>query len=267
MPSLDGPQIKLDRAREHLRLLDEEIQTFLRSEPRPYGGVREIDPVDGSHVWRFKVYRTPPPRLGVLVGDVVHNQRAALDHLIWQLALTSTSRPRSSIQFPIYRSRTPSSRGEHAFDPHGIKQMGGVPPAAQSIIEAKQPYHAPNPEHTPIWLLHTLDIEDKHRIIPVVDAVLPQGIYALPGEVFDDPGTVPFQGGTLNDGTELLRVSRQMGARIQEHGEPRFAFNIALSGKGPASTYPVWEILSNIDRAIREDVFHPLAPFVTGGHP
>lgn len=269
MPSLQDPYLKLERAREHLRTLDKEIQTFLQSTPRPYRGVREVDPRDGSHVWRLKIDRTPPDRLGVLVGDVVHNQRAALDHLAWQLALLTKKRPRRSTQFPIYLNQYPAYRGQRAFNPHGIKQMADIPKPAQDIIKSKQPYTVPgglDPRNTPLWFIHELDIVDKHRLIPVLSHTTARvsQIHALSGEVFDDPETVTH-GGVLNQGDEILRVSATHGVRIEGDDEPRFVFNVALGVEGPVSTHPVWEVFNNIDRGIKE-FFSLFEPFFTGGH-
>ncbi len=46
------------------------------------------------------------PYFSVVVGDVIHNLRSALDHLAWQLVILDGGQPNDSTQFPIYESAT-----------------------------------------------------------------------------------------------------------------------------------------------------------------
>jgi hypothetical protein len=90
---------KLDRARELLPLLRTEIDDYYASDPihlrlQHFEGPNRLEAVIES-------VHQPPLRLGVLMGDIVHNIRCALDHLVWQLALTRTPTPHSKPQFPI----------------------------------------------------------------------------------------------------------------------------------------------------------------------
>jgi hypothetical protein len=241
MPSLDGPNLKLKRAREHLHALDVEIDAFLHTDPRPFRGVREIDPDDGSHVWRLRIDRTPPDRMGVLIGDVVHNQRAALDHLVWQLALLTSESPRRSTQFPVYLDRLASRPGQRAFDPDGLRQIADIPVEAKRIIESKQPFTVSpgsDPRDTPLWFIHDLDIVDKHRLIPVLSPTTARitAIHPIPSDVPE--AEIISHGGVLNQGDEILRVPAVIGARMKEDSEPRFVFDVALGVAGPVGTHP-----------------------------
>ena len=245
MPSLDGPLTKLDRARQHLREFDRAADEFVTSEPRPYRGISETDSRDGGRVWRLKIERHPPDRLGLLVGDIIHNMRASLDHLVWQLALLTTPTPNARTEFPIYLDAQPASSGRSAFKREGQAKIRDIPQTAQSVIESKQPYHASDPEHTPIWLLHTLDIEDKHKLIPTL-GVLATGALGFPEGVLTDHQTDSRGGSAFEDGDMLLRVGAESARRIDAYGEPRFTFGVALSVEGPARGYSAWEILNDI---------------------
>jgi hypothetical protein len=70
-------------------------------EPRPFD-VRKVWDAD-RHRYEFvpMLHRSPPLRLGVILGDMVHNLRSALDHLVWQAVLRNGGRPNRSHQFPI----------------------------------------------------------------------------------------------------------------------------------------------------------------------
>ena len=43
----------------------------------------------------------PPPMFGVRIGEIVHNLRAALDYLVFQLAILDSGSEQQGTQFPI----------------------------------------------------------------------------------------------------------------------------------------------------------------------
>lgn len=52
-----------------------------------------------------EVHREPPPEIGIIVGDFVHNLRCAFDHVMWALArsiVTPPLVPDYCTQFPIF---------------------------------------------------------------------------------------------------------------------------------------------------------------------
>ena len=76
---------KLDRAKEHLKALDEEIGVFLDSKPAVV--VREYDAQLPRYLFRVKSMRAiPQARWALIIGDCVHNLRSALDYIAWRLA-------------------------------------------------------------------------------------------------------------------------------------------------------------------------------------
>lgn len=102
--SWDGIRAKLDRAREHLNVLDDLIGAYFKT--HPYRIVGEEARRDGY--WYFAVYLEvttyPPDEIwGPIIGDTVHNLRSALDHIAWRLALDAArvGTPRL-IEYPIF---------------------------------------------------------------------------------------------------------------------------------------------------------------------
>src|SRR5262245_15024560 len=100
---LDGARLKVVRAQEHLESLKDESRGYLDGhpykiiteeihDPQGFPSMQAILP-DGSpkltKYWKFtpEVHTLPPLRLSALIGDVVGNLRAALDYIVWQLAL------------------------------------------------------------------------------------------------------------------------------------------------------------------------------------
>ncbi|MBV9452672.1 MAG: hypothetical protein JOZ19_00910 [Rubrobacter sp.] len=73
--------IKVDRAKVRLSTLDKEVRSFLDS------GAHEIQPKFDGQTGEVVIYVEPhekPPILewSAIIGDIVHNLRSALDHLV-----------------------------------------------------------------------------------------------------------------------------------------------------------------------------------------
>ncbi len=83
---LSGAWTKIRRADVHLSTLHERIQSFLDSDPN------EVEIQSYSETGEVAIYAEPrrePPVLewSAIIGDVVHNLRSALDHLVWSLTV------------------------------------------------------------------------------------------------------------------------------------------------------------------------------------
>lgn len=136
---LSGVWAKIERADEHFDLLEREIRAFTDRNPQPIGV--SIPYFDAESGW-FTVYaieaEPAPPRLGVILGDLVHDTRSALDHLIWQLVILNGATPKRSNVFPLTLS-------EAGWD-NAIRRrlLQGVSTKHRAIIKRVQPYQGPN---------------------------------------------------------------------------------------------------------------------------
>jgi hypothetical protein len=161
--SLTGPFAKLDRAYEHLRVLDAETAAFYEGsadEGQPYEVQSEFRADTSEYVFTIKVLRQPPARLGLILGDYIHNLRSALDHLVCQLArLSEPSDDCTTTQFPIRKSR-------QLFDSVEPDWLRGVDAKHRARIEQAQPYNARERarDHA-LSIIEALDNFDKHRAI------------------------------------------------------------------------------------------------------
>ena len=62
------------------------MKHFLATEP--YTTRREPDPDrEGGYLFRLSVQAAVPDSIGLIFGDFVHNLRASLDNLVWELAV------------------------------------------------------------------------------------------------------------------------------------------------------------------------------------
>ena len=165
---LDSTYGKMRQASKHLRSLKEELRIFLEREPVTLTSHRNRE---RTEEWWITNFREPIPEVvPLLIGDIAHNLRTALDHLVYALALLK-GRPHSSTQFPITKSREKfyeklkqPKRAARPFSPSsGMSKITGLTPVAQALIEQAQPYHGG--DSVLLLMLASMDNGDKHRLL------------------------------------------------------------------------------------------------------
>lgn len=156
---LDGPRSKLERSKTHLRDLEAAIQRFFES--NPYEVVVEDNPHSGQREYRVARADPLPSCLSLIAGDVIHNARSVLDHVIWRLVKANGGEPQERrTAFPIWKSKSAYKAGRPG-DAKGISEE------ALDLLYALKPYKGGNDA---LWRLHQLDIVDKHRLLLTVAA-------------------------------------------------------------------------------------------------
>lgn len=157
--SIDGPKLKLDRAKKHLTDLESACDRFLDS--NPYTIIAKDNPEAEQRQHRLVRAEKPPDCLSLIAGDAVHNLRSALDHLIWQLVIANGGKPDElKTEFPIWRSKSRFESGR----PGNAK---GISKDALEILYGLEPHKGGN---NSLWLLRQLDVVDKHRLLIAVGA-------------------------------------------------------------------------------------------------
>jgi hypothetical protein len=161
---------KVVRAYKHFQVAARMIRRFARND---CGVDSKFNPKTGE----FEVIARmpdPPPIIGLLIGDCVHNLRSALDHIVYALIATNPLRggapPSDKAMFPIC-----SGRAEYRRQTDKLKRLEGIPDAVAALIETLQPYHTREKglDHTlhPLWVLNKLDNIDKHRRLTLASGV------------------------------------------------------------------------------------------------
>ena len=169
---LEGCMSRLMWANHQLNALDEETRVWLL-EHNPDAASVEYYPEADVHVFRLNP-DTPPLRFGVVACNIVHQLRATLDNLVWQLVIANQQTPRGGIggnQFPIHTSLDK----DRTFAQRTASHLRGVHPDHAALIEWMQPYQTPDwPAFSPQLSIHPLrrlaDFSnvDKHQILKVV---------------------------------------------------------------------------------------------------
>jgi hypothetical protein len=170
---LQGCWEKRDRAEEVLEALNREAETGAKDPANVLSLFTQID-AKGTHynLIVVEVWKAPVLRWGVMIGEIVHNLRSALDHLAYQLVLTGEcgqTLPRQrwrNIYFPIC-DRKSDFRGQLA------EKLPGVGLRQLALIEREQPYKTYYViDRSPLRRLRILSNTDKHRVVtPLLFAV------------------------------------------------------------------------------------------------
>lgn len=160
---LSGVQLKLWRADRHIAELREVIKPILHAAEQSVSRQPQVD--ESEVVYAVGYVPDIDPIASVIVGDVVHNLRSALDHLAWQLVRFDNGTPDEYTQFPL--SVLPLNKDG---SPRQVTIQPGIrnPAIIAALIEV-QPYTSANRGHTPtsdvLWIVHRLDAVDKHRLL------------------------------------------------------------------------------------------------------
>ena len=158
---LPGPRAKLLWAIERLQALELECETHLSS--HPVRVVPEYDQASGNFILRFRAPEEwPQMRWGLMVGDVVHNARSALDQAVWLIACRSNPVEKlwetdvgRKITFPITSSPL-------KFEKH--RSMPYLADDAKELLQLFQPFHGGEMAEA-VERLDRLWNIDKHRVI------------------------------------------------------------------------------------------------------
>lgn len=206
LDALQGCRLKQQRADQHIQMLQRDVPGFFK-QVNSYRMLTKQDPESGEDfLWLEPKERVPVKKWGIVLGDILHNLRSALDHLVWGLTLENGHTPPANpiplasdwtkTQFPIYEFDPARGKG---WDTKPPKQLWGVRPRYASAIEQLQPFFGGKDiPSNPLWLLAQLSNIDKHRTIHLI------GFYAHAVRVES----------TLEDG-DIYRVK---GPRPGEHG-------------------------------------------------
>jgi hypothetical protein len=219
---LASARLKLERAREHLDVLTTEVGRFKDS--RPYQVVREDDARTGEKLVYAVPVRHPDPTLGLVLGDLVHNLSAALDHSIYGLSVARagralSDRERRTIAFPIHVDAAD-------FEKQGRPKLRFLTPQQQAVIVGAQPFHGPTETarlNHPLEVLRELWNADKHRALLLVTAQ-PE-LYGV-GMRRTDDGSHRFTAPHVAFGTV---VSRLVPAGGDDPREPYFEVHVLLA--------------------------------------
>jgi hypothetical protein len=280
MSELASSRLKLGRARDHLMALDRRVKRFVKSDA--YSLYSEYDPHTTEQILRLRIVKWPKlDAWSLLIGDVVHTLRSALDHIVWDLTIrhrgTRPAYPLDNdwrgLEFPIFRDKPVYLYGgqrrptKNRFPRGGgLYKIRGVDPRLHTLFESLQPFHdGPKRDRNLLQVLHELDLIDKHRNIPVLaSTVIPEGINVvirplplLGQQALSFQIVKLYPPGPFKDGTPLARV-RQSGKWrattywLPKNTEAELSFSVHLAKGRPTMGLPVLPALAGMIARVEE---------------
>jgi hypothetical protein len=172
---LHSSQLKAQRAYVHVRNLERAVRRRTRKPEIALTRKRDLQTVEGASVHTVTIDPMMGYQWGLIVGDIISNLRAALDHVAWSLAVRHSRDTRTPI---------PDRQAEHIYFPlrltraapakSNFKGLGGdsvrwFSDQARTDVELFQPYHRRNrPELKRLAVLSELVRVDKHRVVTEV---------------------------------------------------------------------------------------------------
>src|SRR5215207_1721997 len=84
-PSMEDPDGKLRRAKQHLEVFRDKVSAFKSLDSHTI--TVEDHPDTSEYVFKVEGLKPTDPGWGLVAGDCIHNMRTALDHLVFQLAI------------------------------------------------------------------------------------------------------------------------------------------------------------------------------------
>jgi hypothetical protein len=253
--------VKAERAKKHIQ--DLHVRTAAFCNTNPYPVIPEDDPQTGDRVFRVRKVAEVPTEITAIIGDVIHNFRSALDHLVYQLVLTNGGTPKhlKTCCYPIF-----DSREQYLGD--APAKLKGMDRAAIHFIDSTKPYKGGDDD---LWRLHRLDIVDKHRLLIPVGLVYRTIVldftamrrHAIPNSpdvqlpVIALPTSSPC---VVVDGAEIHRVPR-FAECPDMHTQPEFPPGIAVNEPEIGPAQPVLDMLQTFSETVNA-IIHQFRRFL-----
>lgn len=257
---------RLDRALHHLESFRAERAAW--REENPHRLRTEFEAESAENVLWADILKPPPASLSLIAGDCIHNLRAALDNLAFELVLAYTKeRPlpgniEGKSAFPIFSN-------DIADDPHlkmnFDKMTRGIGPRAKADIEELQPYKRGDGFRSDrLWQLNQFSREDKHRL---PHAASLNNLSTLTYFVSDNIGheEVCVLLRNFDNSAPIARYPARdnTGAEVQMNFTA--AFDVCFSGRTDKRLWgkPILGTLEGIHRHIVRSILPVLTPHLT----
>jgi hypothetical protein len=256
----DALRLKLKRAEDHFS----HFKDRSLGPDRSIGSKKTVRPHYDRH--RQLIAVTPhgfsEPRLewGIILGDVLHQLRTVLDHIVYDIATrrhsTLNAKEERSLHFPIFERLQEFSADWRVSQPwRGSPTFWDYVVGHDAFTELKlaQPYerNKATPTSDPLWHLHKLDIIDKHRTILVLDnrvsvsGMARSASMEMPFDVVKHP---------VQPGAEVFSIPWPLKGEPPEVEMERVQSHVVLTGTDVCDDLRVYPLVRNMINAVTEVV-------------
>jgi len=254
---------KLTRATKHLKALHRVIERFLKGKAN--GVINDFTSEPGYLIVKAFSRSGPPSSCSGLIGEVLYNQRAALDYTACDLARYNNKVVDDHTEFPIFLERDKFRNPVTGKLTDAVeKRIGLLRPDHQAVIEDEQPFQRRHgkPEDDPLWLLYRLSNFDRHQFIHLTSIFTAANFHDFtPSEAAARFQQVSVTYGAFESHAEVARFRIVPGPELDVHVQSNVRFDVAFGDKGPGAGRPVLNTLGAIGVRVGE-IIQRFAPLV-----
>lgn len=198
---IDSVKAKLQHAEGYLNSIESEVKSWMND--HPYSIARQTNSDSTRYSLILQINKEPAlQRWSLVIGDIVHNLRCALDHLVYAIAIHESGQdpPPSGnkLMFPICDT-------SDLFRNESNRRLVTLSDRVRTVIETVQPYNRPHLELPPLLaILRDLNNTDKHRLLHLAYSAVSMGDIGFCGSA--NIGTkyqFSLNTGELKDGAEI----------------------------------------------------------------
>lgn len=232
-------QLKIQRAKEHISDINRLVESFLDLDF--YSVTIQVDTESGTNSLFVRIKETIPDDIALVIGDAIHNLRAALDLAVSEIVARAGGRV-SDAYFPFNRDR----EGLQNSSKYGLINKS-APKAARLIADTIQPYETGD---RALWCLHQMDILDKHRLI--IPTAQVSEITILEAED-DRQNTIRGLTVRLSGAGGIVPFRTSGKLQVKRYGKPKIAIlfgpETPVSGQKVLETVVMWTV--SVERIIQ----------------
>jgi hypothetical protein len=238
-------RVKVERAEHHVIDLERAIRAFLDSDPYRVGSKREAKKL----IYYAANVEPVPPVIAAVAGDAIHNLRSVLDHLAVHLFFVGPNRAAGPSKHDAFYIADDSKEFESRLN--GVIQ--DLRPDAADALRSIEPYKGGKGHR--LWILHRLDIIDKHRLLMTIASTLKSVsiVHKNTPNVLPTPLSQTKKFLPLKAGDELLIGYGQIAENMQ------FAFDVALNEPGILECESLLETVKQLNDLV-SGIFDRLEP-------
>ena len=224
----------------HIDHVCREVSAFLATHPVV---IEHADVAQGNRTFVARVVRSVPDRIPLLIGDALQALRSPLDNLAWALASSHVLTPSNNVRFPVAET-------QHAWASFAGTVANDFAPVHLAALEQVQPYGLQDPQTSPLWQLHRLAIQDRHRTLVLGFHAATVATFTAWGPAGNKPNPNLVLG-MVTDGQQV--GDWPMAGDWQELGFPpiSFEFDLAFDLLGAAGGRPICSTLLGLSNAVR----------------
>jgi hypothetical protein len=234
---------KHDWAEKHIEKLRITIADFGKVDPCIIR--KEIDPKTGDVTYYVVSVPPIPGEVPLIMGDVLHNLRCALDYVA--CGLVGPACVTSKTKFPIRRD-------PKDWEVSGLRMVDGASQEAIEALRRIRPYEGGN---SLLYVLHTLNNIDKHRLLLTTTlkniARTTREREQVVGNLLDEKRPIvtgdDFPKVPLHAGQKLLTVP---ASEVKE--DVGFLLDVAFTESEPAKRMPVVITLELVGVAVGKTI-------------